>query len=226
MRSRIAVVFSLTSLWAVVAVTGCNQKPANQPGAPMGSQVVAQIGTGTLNGRTYTHDHFKMSVTIPDEWYIQNKTESDHLAEVGSTVMKEETKAAMQAAQQRTLTLLSAFRHAPGTPVPFNQSMMVLAENVAFLPGLKKGEDYLKVAQQTMANLTIKYEFDKIENGLKIGSLDADRLTAHTKMGGSTVNQEYYAARSGEYFIVVILTYATDEERDGLREILKAMKAG
>jgi hypothetical protein len=41
-----------------------------------------------------------------------------------------------------------------------------------------------------------------------------------------TVQQEYYAARAGDYFLIVILSYAEDDERDSLRAILESIKAG
>ena len=103
--------------------------------------------------------------------------------------------------------------------------MIVMAENVGFLPGLKQGQDYLQLIQKTMSGIAIKYDFDPIETGLKSGSLPADRLRAHTQIGGQKVNQEYYAARTGDYFLVVILSYSDDPDLETLRTVLESMKA-
>jgi hypothetical protein len=228
MRSPLIQSLVLFAAGVFGIVSGCSKNPVPQgaAGAPMGQQVAAQIGLGQLSGHTYTHEHFKLSVTIPEEWYIQKSSEADQLAKAGSTLIKEEARAAMDAAKQRTLNLVSAFKHPPGTPVPFNPNLIVMAENLAFLPGLKEGRDYLNLLQQSMANMTIKYEFDPVETGQKIGSLPAGRLQARAQIAGRNVNQEYYAARSGDYFLVVILTFSSDAERDALRTILTSMKAG
>jgi hypothetical protein len=239
MRTRIVVWIVFGGIGALAAISGCSPTstpPATAPAASppvaaaptsMGSQVVGQIGLGELTGHTYAHQHFKLSVTIPDDWYIQKKSEIEQMTQAGSAMVKDaNTRAAAQAAQQRTLPLLSAFRHPPGTPGPFNPSMIVMAENVGFLPGLKQGQDYLRLIQQTMGGMAIKYDFDPIETGLKIGSLPADRLRSHTEIAGQKVNQEYYAARTGDYFLVVILSYSDDPDLESLRSILESTKAG
>jgi hypothetical protein len=239
MRVKSVVCIVVVGMSVLTADSGCSQNStppaiapaASPPGAaaptPMGGQVIGQIGSGELTGHTYTHQHFKLSVNIPDEWYIQKKSEVEQMTQAGSAMVQDpNTKAAALAAQERTLPLVSAFRHPPGTPGPFNSSMIVMAENVGFLPGLKQGQDYLQLIQKTMSGIAIKYDFDPIETGLKSGSLPADRLRAHTQIGGQKVNQEYYAARTGDYFLVVILSYSDDPDLETLRTVLESMKAG
>ena len=195
--------------------------------AERGAPVAAQIGLGQFSGHTYTHDHFKLAVTLPDEWYIQKKSESDQLAQASEAVLKQNAQgqAVRQAAQQRTLTLVSAFRHPPGTPVPFNENLVILAENMAFLPGLKEGQDYLKLAEKSLAALSIKYEVEPIETGFKIGSHPAARLRVHLHVADKIVEQEQYAARFGDYFLLVLLSFGDDQQRDVLRGILESLKA-
>jgi hypothetical protein len=239
MRRQFVAGVVIIGIGLLGAVPGCSRKPdpaAATPGttppaaatAPaMGSQVASQIGLGQLSGHTYTHDHFKLAVTLPEEWYIQKKSESDQLMEAGKSLTKQDanTQAVMQSAQQRTLALLSAFRHPPGTPVPFNESVIMLAENVAVLPGLKLGEDYLKLMQKSMAGMTLKYEFEPIESDFKIGSHPAGRLRVHLHVADKQIEQEYYAARVGDYFLVVILSYGDDEQQAAVRSILESLKA-
>jgi len=222
------VVTAVVALGLLATLAGCSQKNSESAPATAGTPVAAQIGLGQLSGHTYTHDHFKLAVTLPEQWYIQSKTEADQLRQAGSTLMKQDAngQAIVQAAQQRTLTLLSSFRHPPGTPVPFNESLMILAENVAFLPGLKLGEDYLKLAQRSMGSMTLKHEFEPIQPGLKIGSHQAARLKTRLVAQDNAISQEYYAARVGDYFLVVILTYGDDAQRDALHVILDSLKAG
>jgi hypothetical protein len=240
-RLRNLVVASLVAcgIGCLTILAGCSQSQAPAPSPPstiavplsspqMGSQVVAQIGLGQLSGHTYSHDHFKLAVTIPEEWYIQNRTESDQLTQLGASMMKPDAKngqAVVQAAQQRTLTLLSAFRYPPGTPDLVNSSFIIVAENVAFFPGLTKGEDFLKLSQRSMGSMNLKYAFEPIETGFQIGSHPAARLRSHLQVLDYNVEQEMYAARLGDYFLMVILSYGKDEDPDAVRSILELLKA-
>src|SRR5580704_11068306 len=115
MRRQIVAGVVFVGIGLLGTMPGCSRTPDPASAPAMGSQVASQIGLGQLSGHTYTHDHFKLAVTIPEEWYIQKKSESDQLMQAGTTLMKQDanTQAVVQSAQQRTLALLSAFRHPP-----------------------------------------------------------------------------------------------------------------
>ena len=72
---------------------------------------------------------------------------------------------------------------------------------------------------------TFKHELEPLETGFKIGSHPAARLRVHLHVADKLVEQENYAARVGDYFIVVMLSYGEEEQRDALRSILAALKA-
>jgi hypothetical protein len=236
MRRQYAVCRFLVGISVLGALWGCSRSPepaVATPGAastatPAGGSVAAKIGAGQLSGHTYTHGHFKLSVEIPDDWYIQNKAETDQLAQQGAAVMKQDagTQAMVQAAKQRTLTLLSAFRHPPGTPVPFNASFIITVEDVSLLPGIKSGEDYLKILEKSLSALTFKMEVEPIDSGFKIGAHAASRLRVHMHVGDRQVEQEYYGTRDGDYALIVILSYGDEEQGETLHAILDSLKAG
>ena len=233
----------LAGILALATFAGCDRAPsapaAGNPATsapagspvnatPLGGQVAERIGLGQLSGRTYTHPHFKLSLTIPEGWYIQTKSESDQLVRTGTSMVKDPSmRAAAESAQQRTLNLLSAFRHPLGTPVPVNENLILTAENVAMLPGIKGGEDYLKIVEQQLRHgMAMKYETDPIEGGFKIGSYPAGRIMTHTEILGQQITQELYATRAGDYVLLVALSYGNDEQWEALQAILDSLTAG
>jgi hypothetical protein len=73
--------------------------------------------------------------------------------------------------------------------------------------------------------MTLKTELEPIESDFKIGLHPAARLRVHMQVADKAVEQEYYAARTGDYFLVVVLSFGDDEQRDALRSILESLKA-
>ena len=160
-------VFSLASLGTM----GC-QKSAPQPG----SRAAGEIGYGTLADHTYTNDYFGLSVTFPEQWYIQSREDLDELSKSGANLAAgpgadKTLKAAIQAGQPNTLNLVSAFRHPPGTPGSFNPSIILAAERVKHLPGIRTGAEYCENLKRTLGMTAIKYEFDPVEGNHKIGEI-------------------------------------------------------
>ena len=232
MRGQFVACFVVIGGCAICITAGCSQAESPPPApastqSSAGSQVISDIGLGRLTAHTYTHDYFNLSVTIPDEWYIQNRRESDRLMQAGVAAFRPDDQPAVQMSQQYTLNLLSAFRHPPGTPDVSNHSLMLMAEDVSILPGLKHGQDFLYTTRQSMAKITtIKFECGPIETGFKIGSLPAARMQVVIfDTSGQEVYQDYYAARRGDYFLAVVLSYSDDDELDSLLEIMESLKA-
>jgi hypothetical protein len=221
---------SVLALAALLAIAGCDQSASSSSStAAPGARVREDIGTGALSGQTYTHDFFGLSVTIPDGWHISNQTENDELIEIGSDVAAagdQGRKAVIRAAIPRTLMMITAFEHPPGTPVPFNANIIVMAESVRGLPGVKSGREYLQHLQTGLAGTELPYELDPIEEGHKLGTLAAHCLPAKLSVMGNTVKQRYYATRISDYAIAVILSYQSDEQLAALENIVTGMKLG
>jgi hypothetical protein len=52
-------------------------------------------------------------------------------------------KGAHDAAEKRTLILLTVFHYPLGTPGDYNDGIQLMSEDVSFAPGIKTGKDYL-----------------------------------------------------------------------------------
>jgi hypothetical protein len=221
---------TLVGLLLAADFTGC-QRLGPAAGSAPGSAVVAELGRGTLTGHKYTNDYFKLTVDLPEQWYVQSQEEAEQLQQVGSQVAtgkgsNPNLKKAMAAAQAKTLTLVAAFQQKPGTPIPFNANVMVLAERVNHMPGIRSGADYCEQLKKALSMTALKYVFEPVEPGHKIGSMSAYCLPLHANFGGIEVKQRCYATRYKDYALAVILSYATDEQRKITEGIVANIKAG
>ena len=234
MRTTFTACITSVGLIVVLGTLGCQeQMPQSGGGATTQSEnkAASEVGYGTLAGHTYANDYFGLTVSIPEEWYIQSREEAEEIARIGQAAVlgkgaDPNLKASVEATQSTTLQLLSAFRHPPGTPGVFNPSVMILAERVKHLPGIRSGAEYCAMLKQSLGLSAIKSESDAVESGLKIGSLDAHCLPARMNVGPIVVHQRYYATRYKDYVLALIVSYATDEERAAAEKILADIKAG
>ena len=208
---------------SIAFVGGCQRNPPSP-----GQAVVGEVGYGTISGHTYSNDFFGLEVAFPDNWYIQSREEFDEIRKRGEQVVgaNKNLKAAVQAAQATTLNLISAFEHPPGTPVLFNANIMLMAEKVKHLPGIRNGGDYLELMKRTMGMTAIKYEFDAVESGHKLGNLDTHCLPARMMLGTQKVHQRIYATRTGDYVLVISCSYGSDEQLEIIKGVLAKAKGG
>lgn len=205
------------------AAPGCGKSSTQT-----GSAVVAEIGYGQLAGHTYTNDYFQLKVDFPEAWYIPSRTETKEMMNLGRNVISggdPNKQALVDASMQRTLNLVTVYRYPPGTPASSNPNIILMAENVRALPGVRNGADYLHHVRVGLQGSKLRYEFDPIEEGISIGRLRAHCLPVQLVVGGNRIHQRYYATRSGGYVLSVILTFRDDEEFKTLEAILKSIKA-
>ena len=211
MSDRTLLVWLCVPLFAL----GCaRQKPADE------------IGTGTRSGSTFSHEHFNFKITFPEDWYIMTEEEQAALMRTGQEMSAGENaqlKAAIKAAESQTLNLVAAFQHPPGAVVTSNMNIIISAERVAHAPGIKTGADYLNHTRNMLMQTPFQPRIDAVEQDQKVGPLTMDVLPVHINMGMQEVHQRMHAARTGDYVLLIAITYTSDEERARLEEILQSM---
>lgn len=223
---RLRAVTCISAIAVCVGAPGCDQKA---PSSREGAVVTKDIGGGTLTGNTYEHKFFGLSITFPDGWYISDQSERDELMEVGTDVVTggdTGKKAQFAAARRRTLNLVTGFEKPPGTPGVFNNNIIILAERVKALPGIKRGADYLNLMKQSLAQSPMEYEFDEIEKDLTIGTAKFDCLPMRLAMSGAVVHQRVYAVRMSDYVLGITCSYGDDSGFEKIKAILDAVKVG
>src|ERR1700741_2668114 len=107
----------------------------------------SRLDPGVVNDGTYSNPDLGFSFRYPKGWTVHGEATNEHIREVGREKLAESgavSKAPSEVALKNTYQLLTVFRYPLGTPgVTFNPGVLVMAENVAYAPGITNGSDYL-----------------------------------------------------------------------------------
>ncbi len=198
-------------------LTGCQRK------------AVDEVGLGSLEGSVYTNKYFGLTVTLPAGWSNQDQKSLRELTDLGGQVVAgddKNLKAIVKTAETTTVNLFGSFRHPMGAPVPFNPSVMCLAERTRHLPGIKKGRDYLYHLKKLIESSQMKISFAEEISTETLGGQDFDVLQTEMSTVGVTVYQKYFVTVLKGYALMFVVSYTTDEEGAELQEVLKSISFG
>ena len=123
----------------------------------------------------------------------------------------------------QSVNLVVAFEHPMGTPVPYNSSIMCVAERVSHMPGIKRGKDYHFHARKLLEAGALDVSFPQESSTAKIGGVDFDVMHIEISMGGLTIRQKQYAAIKKGYALSLIVSSVTDEQKESLQKILDSV---
>ncbi len=182
---------------------------------------------GKIEDNVYSNAFFNFKIDIPTTWSIQNKEQINNLIEKGKKIVagdNENLKKVLEASEINSAYLLTIFKHELGSPVDYNPSLMIIAENLKLSPGIKTGGDYLfhtrKILQQTTINYhTIDDDFKQVD----LNNQEFYQMNAHATLGGIALTQRYYSTIKNGFSINVVISFANDEQRAELEEILKSL---
>lgn len=169
-----------------------------------------------------------MTLVAPKDWYLADSAAMRAIMKVGlSTVAGTADKTlrpAIEASIERTSTVFSVHRHAPGTPKKPNASVMVMEEDIAAFPGIKDGCDYTEHLRAMLKN----------SPGLEFRSTDCKTRTfggkvfgyfvVNRRQGATNHTQIYAATRIGSNALASIQTFPADESDEETTRILESMR--
>ena len=188
---------------------------------------VPGLDAGTVRDSTYTNKYFGMQVRIPDGWQVQDNEATKALIERGRDLAVGDDKnldAAIRASEQRSVTLLTVFKYAPGSPVDFNPSFMCVVERTQDLPGIKKGSDYLFHVRKGLSASKLAPVFEKEIYDTMLNGVDFSVLETKLVIGKSEIRQKYCTTILRGYALSFIISYNTNEELRVENEALQSMK--
>jgi hypothetical protein len=188
---------------------------------------VPGLDAGTVRDSTYTNKYFGMQVHIPDSWQVQDNEATRALIERGRDLAVGDDKnldAMIRASEQRSLTLLSVFKFAPGAPVDFNPSFFCVVERIDGLPGIKKGSDYLFHVRKGLAASKIAPTFEKEIYDTTLAGGEFGVLETKLAVGKLEIRQKYYATILKGYALSFIVSYSSNEELRVQNEMLHSIK--
>jgi hypothetical protein len=198
-----------------ILLVGCSRKKASD-----------EIDFGEFVNSVYTNKYFGLSVTVPSDWSIQDQEARQRLMNVGVKMVAGEDKnlkAAIKASEPQTVSLLAAFRHPVGSPLPFNPNIMVIGEMVRQWPGIQRGKDYHFQVKQTLQNSQMEVSFPGEDYTERVGGAEFDVLDQELKIRGLVVKQRYHTIIKKGYALSVILSFTSDQEEAALRKVLETV---
>ena len=181
-----------------------------------------EIDFGEFEAGVYTNSFFKLALTIPDSWHVLDLESRMELMKQGGDIVagdNQTLKAVLNAAELNTLNLLAAYEYPPGAAVASNPGIMLIAEKIKHVPGIKRGSDYHFQSKKMMqlSHMQVSYPEEIYE--MIIDRVSFDVMEAEITLGpGVIVHQRQYATIMNGYALLVALTY---QDEYGLGQLEK-----
>lgn len=178
---------------------------------------------GKVDNGEYTNSFFGLKVSFDPDWFVSDKKQMEQIEEVGTEMVAgddESLSTAIKASQVNTAQLLAISKYEWGAAVEFNPSLMLVAENTKFAPGIKTGKDYLFHAKRLLEASQMNYYFEKELYEREVGNSLFYVLEAKLDYLGTTIIQEYISTVSKGFTLSMILSYTSEEEKKELYELV------
>lgn len=190
------------------------------------STVAGNLRGEWIDERAYANDYFGISVRIPEDWHL-DKGASQHINEMASDFLggeDENLKATLKSAIDKTYTVFWAYRYPPGTPGKTNPNVSMIIENLAPLPGVKSGSDYLLRLQDTfkLTGKEIHFLNEPIE--VEIGGAPFWMRDVRMPLGATEIKQKYYATMKDRHVLMFSVTMISDGDDEIVSELTDTIK--
>lgn len=185
------------------------------------------IDFGKFEGGTYSNTFFNLNVSIPDSWHVMDDESRIALMQRGTKIVagdNKNLKATLNAANLKSLNLMTTSENPPGTPVSSNPSFILIAENIKHAPGIKRGSDYHYHTKKMMGESALEVSFPRDIYEETIDGRTFDVIEIMINMGNIKNYQKQYATIIKQYALLIIITYQDDEGLNKLEQILQTMK--
>lgn len=203
----------MLTAWFIFS-SGCQEKASEE------------VDQGAFSGSVYRNNYFGLTITIPSDWSIQDSKSMQDIKNLGKNVLDKDDKnlkAVMEASEFQTVSLFAVFRYPVGTPVPFNPNLMCMAERVRHMPGIKRGKDYHFHTRKLLESSHMSVNFPKEIYTETLGGVEFDVLYSETSLGTMLVKQKQYGAVMKGYVLLIVTTFADENQEATLDEILKTL---
>lgn len=198
-------------------LSGCKQSP----------KVPENFDYGKIENGVYSNNYFDFEIPVPDKWVVQNQEQVKQLQKQGEDLIagnNKELAAKVKAANVGTAILLTVFKNKTDSNInEFNSSFIILAENLGN-SGVKKAEDYLVHAKAIMQQSSISYQFSPDFFSERIGNKEFEGMNTAMNSNGVTVQQVYYSMIDKNFAVSMIISFARDEQKRELKDIINKIK--
>jgi len=185
------------------------------------------IDFGEFEDGFYTNSFFNLMLSLPDTWEVLDLESRMELMKQGGKLVagdNKNLKAAIDAADLKSLNLLTAYEYPPGSAVSSNPGIMLIAEKVKHAPGIRRGSDYHFQAKKLMKLSRMKVSYPEEIYETIIDGVSFDVMVTEITLGpGVVIWQRQYAAIMNDYALLVALTYQDEYGLGQLEEIVETM---
>ncbi len=205
---------TLLAAFLAIGMLACGDR-----GSPVAS------GSSVVDGR-YTNEYFGLTLSIPDGWFVASDDSEQFMMEVGEDIVAGDDatlKAAMKVSKKTTFQLLTLTEFEMGAAVEFNPNLILMAERVAHMPGIKSGDDYLFHTNKVLLSTQLPYELTKDSYPEQLGGRKWFRADFIINQPSMPIEQSYFATKREDFVLIVILSAATKEQMAALERIAESI---
>ncbi|MNO64153.1 hypothetical protein D3C76_548770 [compost metagenome] len=183
-----------------------------------------EVSLGKTTNGSYTNDYFGVSLSFPKEWTFQDEESLKKLMEQSREFIADgddTKKKQLDLASLKTLNLLMASQY-PLDSGELGPSVVIVAEKVSLLQGVKTGKDYLEASKKFMMESQLPYNYKDFTTA-KVGGKDMDVMQITIENGDLVVTQDYYSTIIDGYAFNMIFTYVDDEMKAATDKIVQSV---
>jgi len=185
------------------------------------------IDFGEFEAGVYTNSFFDIMLSLPDSWHVLNLESRMEIMKRGGEIVagdNKSLKAAIDAADLKSLNLLSAYESPPGAAVSTNPGIMLIAEKITHAAGIKRGSDYHFQAKKLMKLSRMKVSYPGEIYEMIIDGVSFDVMETEITIGqGVVIRQRQHATIMNGYALLVALTYQDKYGLGRLEEIVETI---
>ena len=183
---------------------------------------------GQVENNKYINSFFDFEITLPPDWVVQTKEQTEHLTQKGLDLVAgddKNMKAILKASEINSANLLSIFKYEVGAAVEYNPNFMLVVENLKSFPGIKTGSDYLFQTKKLLNQSQIQYDYIDAEFKKEvINNQEFYLMNASINLMKLDINQVYYSTIQNGFCISVIISFVNEEQKKELDKVINSMK--
>ncbi|HZI19318.1 MAG TPA: hypothetical protein VEY09_12055 [Pyrinomonadaceae bacterium] len=203
---------------------GARAQQPPPPPRPLTAPPAQLPDKGKLEGSVYTNDFFRVSVRVPQDWFV-NRTELPEEAKemLEGTARNRRQQEQINASVARSTILLNLTKLPPGPAEQFNAAFVVVAERIPSAV-VRSGEDVLRLMEKSFENTAVKIEWLDPVHTERVGGVDFGVAGAKVTFPVGSVVQKYYVIVRNGYALQLIFSYMDEADLATLRGIVKSIK--
>ena len=203
-------------------LTGCTHLNSKKNEAAL----PASFDYGKAENGIYSNAYFRIKVHYDTNWHQLSRDEIMNLTEIideNVAGKNEKLKAFYNASKVKTAYLFLCSKYPANATLEFNPSISLMVENVAMLPSLSSGLEYINQAKKIMAQTNSDYQFGSTQQK-QVGKMTFFALTAIPAAIDPTLRQEYWVTIYRDFALCFVMTYKNEEDQKTMHQIIESIE--